>query len=35
MCQSMQKSFGDASEMCGVQYAGYYSDIPLEIGSMA
>src|SRR5260221_4273022 len=34
MCQSMQKSFGDASEKCGVQYAGLYSDItPLLRGS--
>ncbi len=26
MCQSMQKSFRDASEKCGVQYTGSYSD---------
>src|SRR5260221_10023926 len=29
MCQSMQKSFRDASEKHGVQYAGLYSDTTL------
>src|SRR6266478_6339595 len=34
MCQSMWKSFGDASEKHGVQYAGSYSDItPLLRGT--
>src|SRR5258708_8251800 len=34
MHQSMWKSFGDALEKCGVQYAGLYSDItPLLRGS--
>src|SRR5258708_2574971 len=34
MCQSMRKSFRDASEKCRVQYAGSYSDSGAELRNM-